>query len=67
MRSWQYDSAVSAMASSSSVNRLVEPNGSFQSNATGAWSWRRASGAARAEALNCLAEWRVTDLNILKL
>ena len=35
-RSWEYDSAVSEMASSSSVNKLLDARGSVQSNVDGA-------------------------------
>lgn len=55
MRSWQYASAVSAIASSSSVNRLLEPRGSFQSKATGVCRYRLPMAAERAVVLNCLA------------
>jgi hypothetical protein len=54
MRSWQYDSAVSEIANSSSVNRLFAFNGSVQSKATGACR-ERVPMMERAGALNCLA------------
>jgi hypothetical protein len=55
MRSWQYDSAVSDMAISSSVNKLFAFKGSVQSKDTGACMERFAMTAERAGALNCLA------------
>jgi hypothetical protein len=67
MRSWQYDSAVSEIANSSSVKRLLLPSGSFQSKAAGVCAWRRAREA------DCADDWRhrlavrdVTDLNMLR-
>ena len=38
IRSWQYDFAVSWIANSSSVNSLLESNGSSQLKTLGAWA-----------------------------
>lgn len=47
IRSWQYDSAVSEMACSSSVSKLLAFKGSFQSNDTGVVMCRLPIGAER--------------------
>jgi hypothetical protein len=68
MRSWQYDSAVSEIANSSSVNKLLLPSGSFQLNAAGVCAWRMPIKA------DCVEGWRhrlavrdVTDFNIFAM
>ena len=53
MRSWQYDSAVSDIAISSSVNKLLEPSGSFQSKGIGACRCRFPKAADKTGLLTC--------------
>jgi hypothetical protein len=55
IRSWQYDSAVSEMATSSSVSKLFALSGSFQSNDTGACRCRLPIAAGRMVVFSCLA------------
>jgi hypothetical protein len=63
-RSWQYDSAVSAIASSSSVNILLEPSGSFQSKVVYVDA-HRAVATDRPAVFNRAAARVQTDLNMI--
>lgn len=66
MRSWQYDSAVSEIACSSSVNKLLVFKGSCQSNFTGACRYRLPRAADRSGVRNCLVACLYVGRNMLK-
>ncbi|KAH8634913.1 glutaryl-CoA dehydrogenase mitochondrial precursor [Alternaria alternata] len=66
IRSWQYDSAVSEMACSSSVNKLLVFNGSCQSNFTGACKYRLPRAADRSGVRNCRVACLYVGRSMLK-
>jgi hypothetical protein len=67
IRSWQYDSAVSEIACSSSVNKLLAFNGSCQSNLTGACIYRLPRAADRSGVRNCLVACLYVGRSMLRL
>jgi hypothetical protein len=62
-RSWQYECAVSCMASSSSVKWLVELSGSSHLKAEGVWAYRRPR--ARDGRARNLEVFRASDVFIV--